>query len=209
MKLTISLPTFWFAATSDDIPTLEIETLQTAGPGHARRSGKNTSNRIVTVVTIALLLAVGIPYVIGASSRSADTVSENGSSRQRDLPTPSLVLLAEASRTLAPNVPGAQLLKSTTKLLGAGELPDAVTIDFVLQSLRTVQLANADNRVPRQRLESFTRRLADAARAQSDQGNSALASRLIEQASTSGVAVDYVRRAADYVASPASTGQNI
>jgi len=190
-----------------DIPTLEIEVpaseiaaararaeLQRA---YTRRSSRRASQQIVALVGCGLLAAVGIALLLERPDSGPDGPTGRTAEAPRTVNMPRLILLSELSET-----PGGELLQSITELLAAPELPDEVTIDFAIQSLKTMQLANPESFVARQRLVSLTRRLANEARVQWDQGNTALAARLIRQASTSGVATEYVRHAADYIAAP-------
>jgi hypothetical protein len=98
--------------------------------------------------------------------------------------------------------PKTQLLASIANLLTTQALPDEPTIDFALQSLKTVWLANADNAAAQRQLEDLTRRLADEAKLSFDRGNTPLARRLIEQARASGVLFEYVSGAADHIVNP-------
>lgn len=215
----------------DGIPTLEIEVLvpeipvldtPVAGVREARvtrlpygqdriptrvrrlphRSSRRVSRWIIATVAFGLLAIASIALIDTPASGGRAVATEHSPAQPPDVHMPTLVLLKESVRAPLPLVLRTPLLQSVADLLEASDLHDEVTIDFVMQSLKSMLLTDADNRVARYRLEDLTRRLANEARFQFDLGNLRLARRLIEQASKTGVVRDYVRAAADYIAAP-------
>ena len=168
-----------------------------------RRSSRRASRWIIATVAVGLLAAASIASVLDKRVfEGSDVAADNTPARRPEVQMPTLVLLEESLRAPLPLVLRTPLLQSVAELLKASDLHDQVTIDFAMQSLKSMLLTDADNNVARYRLEDLTRRLANEARFQFDQGNARLARRLVEQASKSGVVRDYVRVAADYIAAP-------
>jgi hypothetical protein len=92
-----------------------------------------------------------------------------------------------------------QVLDRVGTLISAERLPDRATIDFMIETLRTLQLAYPnDPRVP-EALDALTLRLLDGARQSYDAGNPFQAGRLVELALTTGAARTAVEKtAADF-----------
>jgi hypothetical protein len=175
----------------DDIPTLEI-TVQVAAAAPAPEPvdwtrSRRTSRRIIATVAVTMIVAVSLTFAFN-SSASRKSPQRPGINIRSDVPR--LVLLRESLRTPAPLLASTHLLESVSELLETRELHDAVTVDFAMQTLKTMLLVDEDNDVARDRLHELTRRLVLEAELQFDLGNTPLASRLMAQASLSGLAID-------------------
>lgn len=185
---------------SSGVPTLDtpVEQFLTETPRPAWRA----SRRIVVTAAIGLSAVVCVILFFDGHRVDARRASLSHDARDWETRTPSLVLLEESTR-----LPRAQLVESITALLGTRDLADDVTVEFALQSLKTVLLADPGNEIARRRAEDLSRQLAAEARAQRDKGNTELAIRMIQHASNSGVAVEEVDLAVEYITAQQPTSR--
>lgn len=107
--------------------------------------------------------------------------------------------------TMAQAIPAAEgvsqdMLARLSALLQAEPLPDKATIDFAVESLRSLMVAYPDDpRIPAA-LVSLNERLVEEARQSYDEGDAFRAGRLIEQATSLGLAAASVAETLDYFA---------
>ncbi len=94
------------------------------------------------------------------------------------------------------------LLANVTTLLAGDELPPKATLDFAVQTLKALRAAYPDDPAVRESLETLTVRLSEEARLSFDRGEYIQAGRLIEQASSTGVAQEHVASAVAYLEAP-------
>ena len=183
---------------SSGIPTLDtpVEQLLAETPHPTWRA----SRRIVATAAIGLSALLSAILFLDGRTLGANPTALTYRAQDWEARTPSLVLLEESTR-----LPRAQLVESITALLGTRDLADEVTVEFALQSLKTVLVADPGNEFARRRAEDLSRQLAAEARAQRDKGNTALAIRMIQHASSSGVTVEEVDLAAEYITAPQSS----
>ena len=100
-----------------------------------------------------------------------------------------------------PGLLNPDVLMRFSVLLDADVLPNKATIDFTLESLKSLRVAYPSDARVVDALEKLTLRLVAEARLSYDRGDAFLAGRLIEQASTTGVSRDSVGVTMDYFAS--------
>ena len=113
-----------------------------------------------------------------------------------------VVLIAFLIATQLERPSTARLTPATTSsvdveaLLNGDELPNAATIDSVIESLLASRAASSDDRGVGQALGDLAERLAAEAEAQHQAGATSQALRLLSQAQATGSAVERVQRAA-------------
>ncbi|MDH3640819.1 MAG: hypothetical protein OES38_01920 [Gammaproteobacteria bacterium] len=177
---------------SNGIPTLDTPVEQFLA--ESQHPAWRASRHIVATAAIGLSALVCAILFFDGHGVDAKPVSLAHDARDWEARTPSLILVEESTR-----LPRAKLVESITALLGTRDLADEVTVEFALQSLKTVLVADPGNEFARRRAEDLSRQLAAEARSQRDKGNTALAIRMIQHASSSGVAVEEVNLAAKYI----------
>jgi TonB family protein len=103
-----------------------------------------------------------------------------------------------------------EVLDRLSALLEAEPLPDKATIDFAVESLRSLMLAYPNDPRISAALVSLNERLVQEARLSYDQGDAFRAGRLIEQATTLGLADSAVAETLAYFASqPPGSGASV
>ena len=141
------------------------------------------------------------PIAESAGVASAEQSAEQSAEASPEVAIPAAqTAISEQGDPVATGV-SQDMLARLSALLEAEPLPDKATIDFAVESLRSLMLAYPDDpRIPAA-LTNLNERLVQEARQSYDEGDAFRAGRLIEQATVLGLAEEAVAETLDYFAS--------